>query len=92
VPTHLSSTSNSINRTNKGDQFTTVRFNDRWNAFAAMTIQTLGEDGIRARATDPAKNIQRIPVGCEPAFSPLVQAGNLIARCIASADIPARLS
>jgi hypothetical protein len=92
VPTHLSSASDSFNRANKDDQLTNVRFNDRWNALAAIKIQTLGENGIHARATDPAKNIQRIPVGCEPAFSPLVKAGNFIARCIASADIPTRLA
>jgi hypothetical protein len=92
VPTHLSSASDSVNRANKDDQLTSVRFNDRWNAFAAIKIQTLGENGIHARATDPAKNIQRIPVGCEPAFSPLVKTGNFIARCIASADIPTRLA
>ena len=33
VPTHLSSASDSVNRANKDDQLTSVRLNDRWNAF-----------------------------------------------------------
>jgi len=58
VPTHLSSASESGNRGNKDDQLTSVRFDDRWNAFATM-IHTLGENGVHARVTDPAKDIQR---------------------------------
>ena len=92
VPTHLSSESDSITRTNKGDRFASVRFNDRWNAFAAMTIQTLGENGVDARVTDTAKNIPQILVGCEPAFSQLVRAGNFSSRCVASANIPTPLA
>ena len=88
VPTHLSSASDGFNRANKDDRLTNVRFNDRWNALAAIKTQTLQENGVHARATDPAKDIQRIPVGCEPAFGPLVKTGNFITRCIASADIP----
>jgi hypothetical protein len=82
LPQYLPSASDSVNRANKDSQLTSVRFDDRWNALAAMTIQTLGENGVHARATDPAKDTQRIPVGCEPAFSPLVKAGNFIARCL----------
>ena len=92
VPTHLSSASDSVNRANKGDQLTSVPFNDRWNVFATMPIQTLGKNGLNARATDLTKDIQPIPVGCEPAFSRLVKTGNFSARCIASANIPARLA
>ena len=88
VPTHLLSASDSFNRANKDDRLTNVQFNDRWSALAAIKIQTLQENGTHARATDPAKNIQRLPVGCEPAFGPLVKTGNFITRCIASADIP----
>lgn len=88
IPTNLnilpqqSSASDSVNRVNKDGRFTRIRFDDRWNALAAMTIRTLGENGAHARATDPAKDTQRIPVGCEPAFSPLVQARNFTARCL----------
>jgi hypothetical protein len=56
VPTHLSSASDSVNLAKRHDQLTSVRFNDRWNAFATMTIQTLGENGVHARATDLAKD------------------------------------
>jgi hypothetical protein len=86
VPTHLSSVSDNVNPPSKGDQFTSVQFNKRWDALATMTIQTLGEDGSHSRATDLAKNIQRIPVGCELAFSQLVKTGNFSTRCVASTD------
>ena len=91
APTHLSSASESGNRGNKDDRLTSVRFDDRWNAFAT-TIHTLGENGVHARAADPAKDIQRIPVGCEAAFGHLVKNGNFSARCLASADINTRLA
>ncbi len=91
VPTHLSSSSERGNRANKDDQLTSVRFDDRWNAFVT-TIQTLGENRVHARVTDPAKDIQRIPVGCEPAFGHLIKNGNFSARCVATADIPTRLA
>ena len=34
LPTHLSSASDSVSRANMEDQLTSVRFDDRWNAFA----------------------------------------------------------
>ncbi len=86
VPTHLSSASDSVNPANKGDQLTSVPFNNRWNALGTMTIRTLGENGVLARAFDPTKDIQPIPVGCEPAFSQLDKTGNLSARCVSSTD------
>lgn len=92
VPTHLSSASEGVNRADKGDQFISAQFNDRWSTFAEMTMQTLGENGVHARIIDPAKDPRRIPVGCEPAFSYLVKTGNFSARCVASADIPSGLS
>ena len=76
VPTHLSSASD-----------TSVPFDDRWNAFAT-TIKTLGKNDIHGRVTIPAEDMQqRIPVGCEPAFSHLIKAGNFSTRCVASVDI-----
>jgi hypothetical protein len=64
MPTHLlSSASDNDNRANKDEQLTSVQFNDRWNAFATMKIQTLGERGVRSRATGSARNLQRILVG-----------------------------
>ena len=81
VPTHLSSASD-----------TSVPFDDRWNAFAT-TIKTLGKNDIHGRVTIPAEDMQqRIPVGCEPAFSHLIKAGNFSTRCVASVDIPTRLA
>ena len=93
VPTHLSSASDSINRANKDDQPTSVPFDDRWNAFATTTITMLGENSVHSRVTVPAEDTQqRIPVGCEPAFSHLIKTGNFSTRCVASADIPTRLA
>jgi len=87
VPTHLSSASDSVNRANKDDQLTGLPFDDRWNAFTTTT-KTLGENGVQTRVADPAEDVQRIPVGCETAFSHLIKAGNFSARCVASADVP----
>jgi len=50
VPTHLSSTLDSVNRANEDDQLTSVRFDDRWNALGRTTMPTPGKN-------DPAKDI-----------------------------------
>ncbi len=94
VPTHLTSAASSVNRLDKSDQLASVRFDDRWRAFVAMTMQTLGENGVNAGAADPAKvkKVQQIPVGCESAFGYLVKAGNFSARCIAAVDAAMRLA
>jgi hypothetical protein len=93
VPTHLSSASDSVNRANKDEQITSVPFDDRWNAFSTTTIKTLGENDVHGRVTVPADDTrQRIPVGCEPAFSHLIKTGNFSTRCLASVDIPIRLA
>jgi hypothetical protein len=91
VPTHLSSASESVNRADKNDRFAGTQFDDRWSAFAETRMRTLGEN-VHARVMDPAKVTRQIPVGCEPAFSYLVKAGNLSGRCLASIDIPGGLS
>ena len=89
MPTHLSAASHNVNRANKDDQLVSGgRFDDRWNALATMTIRTLGEAGTDTMT----KDTQRIPVGCEPAFSYLVKTGNFSARCVARADISTRLA
>jgi hypothetical protein len=41
LPTHLSSASDSSSRANMNDQVTSVRFDDRWDALATLTIKTL---------------------------------------------------
>ena len=80
VPTHLSSVSD-----------TSVPFDDRWNAFATTTIKALGENDVHGRVTVPAEDVQqRIPVGCEPAFSHLIKTGNFSTRCVASLGSPTR--
>jgi hypothetical protein len=88
LPTHLSSASDSVNRANKDDQLTGISFDDRRNAFATMTIKTLGENGVHTRVAEPAEDIQRTPVGCETAFSHLIKIENFSARCVASGGRP----
>lgn len=41
VPTHLSSASDSVNRTNMDNRRASARFDDRWNAFATPTKKRL---------------------------------------------------
>lgn len=91
VPAHLSSASDGVNRANKDDRLRSVRFEDRWNALTTR-IQTLGNNGGHAHVTDPAKDVRRIPIGCEPAFSHLIETGNFSVRCVSSADIPTLLA
>ncbi len=79
LPQHIAS--NSINRLHKGDQLATARFNERWIA--------IGTTGKPAHA---GKSAERIPFGCEAAFSRLVKVGNFSARCVAATDAPTRLA
>lgn len=79
LPRHV--VSNSINRLHKGDQLATVRFADRWNAIAAVS-----------KPANARKSAERIPFGCEGAFSRLVKAGNFSARCIAANETPTKLA
>jgi hypothetical protein len=75
LPQHV--VSNSINRLHKGDQLATVRFADRWSAVGALN-----------KPTNAGKSVERIPFGCEGAFSRLVKAGNFSARCVAGVATP----
>jgi CRISPR/Cas system endoribonuclease Cas6 (RAMP superfamily) len=87
VPTHLSSASDSVNRTNMDNRRASAGFDDRWNAFATPTIKMFNGNGVRTSATDPAEDFRQVPVGCEAAFSQLIIIENSGARCVASADI-----
>ena len=64
-----------INRLHKGDRLPPVNFRERWNAIAEIDS-----------APNGTQSVERIPEGCEPAFSHLVKAGNFSARCVASVD------
>ncbi len=79
LPQHL--TSNSVNRLHKGDQLATVRFDERWSAIGAIS-----------KPAQMPRSAERIPFGCEGAFSRLVKVGNFSARCVAAVDLPTRLA
>jgi hypothetical protein len=69
-----------INRLHKGDRLAPVNFHDRWNAIAEID-KAYG-----------SQSVERIPDGCEPAFSHLVKVGNFSARCVANVDALTRLA
>ena len=58
-----------------------MNFRERWNAIADIE-----------KASNGAESVERIPNGCEPAFSQLVKAGNFSARCVAGVDALSRLA
>jgi hypothetical protein len=68
-PEHLSYTE-TVDRTHKKNQVTTVPFNDRWNAF------------VTSGKSNTAQHVWQIPDGCESAFGGLVKVGNFSARCV----------
>ena len=70
-----------INRLHKGDRLPPVNFHDRWNAIAETN-----------KGSNGAQTVERVPDGCEPAFSHLVKIGNFSARCVANADALTRLT
>jgi hypothetical protein len=69
-----------INRLHKGDRLAPVNFHDRWNAIAEI------------HKAYGSQSVERIPDGCEPAFSHLVKVGNFSARCVAKVDSLTRLA
>jgi hypothetical protein len=70
-----------INRLHKGDRLAPVNFHDRWNAIVEID-----------KAPNGTQSAERIPDGCEPAFSHLVKVGDFSARCVANADALTRLT
>ena len=83
APAHL--TSNAVNRLHKDDPLARAGFDARWNAVAAGTKNS--NSSQRAEPAAAAKSVeQRIPFGCEPAFSRMIVAGNFSARCLAAID------
>ena len=71
VPTHLSFASDRVNRANVDDHLTSVRFDDRWSAFATPTIKTLKGNGVHTSVTDPSGGLPassgRLPSGVQSA-------------------------
>ena len=68
-------------RLHKGDRLPPVNFHDRWNAIAETN-----------KGSNGAQTVERVPDGCEPAFSHLVKIGNFSARCLANVDALTRLA
>ena len=58
-----------------------MNFHDRWNAIAETN-----------KGSNGAQTVERVPDGCEPAFSHLVKIGNFSARCLANVDALTRLA
>ena len=87
VPTHLSSASDSVNRTNMDDRRREGVPSVVKSSAPTPMIKTLNGNGVRTSATDPAEDFRQVPVGCEAAFSQLIIIENSGARCVASADI-----
>jgi len=67
VPQHLTS-SETIDRAPKGDRLPT--FDERWK------VTTTVDNRL------PERRTERIPTGCEGAFSRLVKVGNFSTRCV----------
>jgi hypothetical protein len=70
-----------INHQHKGDRLAPVYFHERWNAIVEID-----------KALNGTQSVERIPDGCEPAFSHVVKVGNFSARCVANVDAPTRLA
>jgi hypothetical protein len=78
LPQHRAA--NAVNRLHEGDPLAAARFDERWSAL-----------GVAKRA-NTGKSAERIPFGCEGAFSRLVKKGNFTARCIAAIDMPTKFA
>jgi hypothetical protein len=70
VTQHLT-LSETVDRSHKGDRLTIVNFDDKGNNLLEQINKPLSE-----------RRAERIPVGCEPAFSTLVKVGNFSRRCL----------
>lgn len=94
LPTHLTSAivTDTVDRRHKVDRLLSAGFDARWDAFAAMPLPVIGENGGRDKIVPAPTGSRRIPVGCEPAFSVTITAGNFSRRCIAAAAAPTRLA
>jgi hypothetical protein len=85
IPVHLTSASDVPNRTNKTDRFSGISFQERWSAVPARAAETPGNKSQR-EPPQAERRVEKIPFGCELAFSRLVTKGNFSTRCIAGID------
>jgi len=69
VPEHLTA-SETVDRAPKGDRLMPLTFEERWKDVASIDKRL------------PPRRAERIPNGCEGAFSRLIKAGNFSTRCV----------
>jgi hypothetical protein len=87
VPTHLTSASDSPDRTHQADRLAGISFEQRWSAVPAIANQTRGNSGEHKQPQAETR-IEKIPFSCELAFSRLISKGNFSTRCVARVDDP----
>jgi hypothetical protein len=85
VPAHLTSASDVSNRIHKADRLSGVSFGEQWRA-VPMPSAVIGGDRNRREAPQAERHIEKIPFGCDSAFSRLVTKGNFSTRCIADLE------
>ena len=85
VPAFLTFTSDVSNRIHNENRVIGISFQDRWSAVPAPTVESAGKNNRREPRAE--SRIEKIPFGCELAFSRLVTKGNFSTRCIASVDL-----
>ncbi len=85
TPVHLTSASEVPNRIHKSDRFSGISFQERWSAVPARAAEAPGNESQR-EPPQAEKRIEKIPLGCELAFSRLVTKGNFSTRCIAGLE------
>jgi hypothetical protein len=85
VPTHLTSASDIPDRTHKADRLPMITFEQRWSAVPAIANR-IRSDSSEHKQPQAEGRIERIPFGCELAFSRLIVRGNFSTRCIARVD------
>jgi hypothetical protein len=79
---HLSSASDVSNRIHKADRLSGVSFEKSWRAVPTPSA-VIGGDKSRRETPQAERHIEKIPFGCDSAFSRLVTKGNFSTRCIA---------
>jgi hypothetical protein len=82
TPVYLTSASDIPNRIHKTDRFSGISFQERWSAVPARAAETPGNKS-QHEPPQAERRVEKIPFGCEPAFSRLVTKGNFSTRCIA---------
>jgi hypothetical protein len=82
---YLTSASDVPNRIHKTDRFSGISFQERWSAVPVRAAETPGNESQR-EPSQAERRSEKIPFGCELAFSRLVTKGNFSTRCIAGLE------